>query len=89
MKEQPIFMLEAACRGSDVELMFPDERSESGIAAAKAICAQCAVIEPCLEYALKNKESWGVYGGHTEKERASLLRGISRAARRQRRANGN
>ncbi|MEA2492731.1 MAG: WhiB family transcriptional regulator, redox-sensing transcriptional regulator, partial [Thermoleophilaceae bacterium] len=33
------------------------------IAAAKQICAGCALIEPCLDGALERREPWGVWGG--------------------------
>lgn len=40
---------------------------------AKAICAQCAVVEPCLQFALENNEKFGVFGGMTAEERRRLL----------------
>jgi WhiB family redox-sensing transcriptional regulator len=39
---------------------------------AKAICAQCPVIDPCREHALQVQEPYGVWGGMTVDER--LLR---------------
>lgn len=54
----------AACRdGSAVatRLFFSDQLPD--IARAKAICAECALIEPCLEGAIERREPWGVWGG--------------------------
>jgi WhiB family redox-sensing transcriptional regulator len=62
----------AACRSADPELFFPI--SESGnaleqIAEAKAICAGCPVRRQCLEFALRTRQTHGIWGGLTELER--------------------
>ena len=62
----------AACRGVDPDIFYP--ASEEDAEPAKAICAQCPVRQPCLEYALTNRERDGVWGGATEKERRRMLR---------------
>jgi WhiB family redox-sensing transcriptional regulator len=41
---------------------------------AKAICDRCPVQALCLEYALKIRESHGIWGGLNELERRQLLR---------------
>ncbi len=53
----------AACREIDNagDLFFSEELHE--IAAAKRICAECPVIAPCLEGAIRRREPWGVWGG--------------------------
>lgn len=72
------WQLEAACRGSD-ETFFPPDRAEGcGDRAlrenrAKAICARCAVLETCFQYALSAPEAHGVWGATTSAERARLL----------------
>lgn len=62
----------AACRGVDPDVFYPvsDEEAE----AAKAVCAACPVRQPCLEYALANRERDGVWGGATERERRRMIR---------------
>lgn len=45
---------------------------------AKDICARCHFLEPCLEYALKQKDLYGIWGGTTEKERTQIKNRISR-----------
>ena len=62
----------AACRGVEPDIFYPasDEEAE----AAKAVCGVCPVRQPCLEFALANRERDGVWGGATEKERRRILR---------------
>ena len=61
-----------ACRGLDPETFYPASDDDAG--PAKAICGICTVREPCLEYALVNRERDGIWGGATEKERRRMLR---------------
>jgi WhiB family transcriptional regulator, redox-sensing transcriptional regulator len=62
----------AGCRGVDPDVFYPasDEEAE----AAKAICGACPVKQPCLEYALGQRERDGVWGGATERERRRMIR---------------
>ncbi len=58
------FWSEAACAadgGTLAHLFFSEELQD--IAAAKRICAECPVLEQCLEGALARKEPLGVWGG--------------------------
>lgn len=55
---------EARCRTGDGGLAgvyFSEELQD--IARAKAICAECPVMVPCLERAIARHEPWGVWGG--------------------------
>lgn len=70
---------QAACRGADTSVFFPD--SDEDARAAKAICATCAVREPCLAFALANRQEQGVWGGLTETERRRVRRRRAEAAR--------
>ena len=63
---------QARCRGVDPDIFHPSDEDDG--AAAKAICAQCPVREPCLEYALAAREKDGVWGGLTARERRRVLR---------------
>lgn len=62
----------AACRGVDAEIFYP--ASEEDADTAKAVCGECGVVQPCLEYALSYRERDGVWGGATEKERRRMIR---------------
>lgn len=74
------WQFEGACQGEDSALFFAPsyfERREEKAARevrAKAICATCPVLDPCLEYALRIRESHGIWGGLNEYERRQLLR---------------
>jgi len=70
----------AACRGEDANLFFPPNHVEDREARllreqqAKAICATCPVRIECLEYAVRTRESHGIWGGLNELERRILTR---------------
>lgn len=40
---------------------------------AKRICSECSVVDECLNYALHH-ESYGIWGGLTERERQTMRR---------------
>jgi len=61
-----------ACRGLDPEIFYPPTDDEAD--AAKAVCAECPVREPCLEFALSTREAEGIWGGTTARERRRVLR---------------
>lgn len=61
-----------ACKGLDPDIFYPP--SDDLALEAKAVCGQCSVRQPCLEYALTKREHEGVWGGATEKERRRILR---------------
>ncbi len=68
----PAFMAFGACRGADPDLFFPEQGVS--LEPAKRICGDCAVKDECLEYALDNRERFGVWGGTSERERRRLRR---------------
>lgn len=58
-------------------VFHPDgERSQSGRrrpALARAICATCAVKWECAGFAFDNGEDFGIWGGMSETDRATLF----------------
>ena len=62
----------ALCAQTDPEAFFPD--NGSSVRDAKRICQSCEVQDLCLDYALSNDESFGVWGGLSERERHTLSR---------------
>ncbi|MEV4894234.1 WhiB family transcriptional regulator [Nonomuraea sp. NPDC055795] len=58
-----------ACRTSDPELFFPLALGPEQEARAKAVCAECQVLDQCRDYALSAGESEGIWGGMTPDER--------------------
>ncbi len=88
------WQFDAACRGMDSSLFFHPwgERGparDKRIRRAKAICAECPVIDACRQHALQVQETYGVWGGLSEDERMTLLgrgrRPRPRSASRERR----
>jgi WhiB family redox-sensing transcriptional regulator len=63
---------DALCAQTDPEAFFPEKGGSTRD--AKRICAQCTVRAECLEYALKNDERYGIWGGLSERERRRLRR---------------
>ncbi len=74
------WQFDGACRGEDPSLFFApgyfEKREEKAAreVKAKAICTECSVREPCLEYALRIREPHGIWGGLNEYERRQRLR---------------
>ena len=63
---------DALCAQTDPEAFFPEKGGSTRD--AKRICAQCTVRAECLEYALKNDERFGIWGGLSERARRRLRR---------------
>jgi WhiB family redox-sensing transcriptional regulator len=55
----------------DPDTFFPTDGI--GVQAAQRICAECAVENDCLEYALASRIDHGVWGGASERERRRIL----------------
>ncbi len=62
--------LDALCAQTDPEAFFPEKGGSTR--EAKRVCATCEVREECLEYALANDERFGIWGGLTPTQRATL-----------------
>jgi WhiB family redox-sensing transcriptional regulator len=80
------WLRQAACVGEDPELFFPvgtQGPALRDITSAKRVCARCPVTSECLDWALDNGQTAGVWGGTCEQERVALLRtGTDHARRR-------
>jgi len=70
-EDEPAWVKDANCRGSNLDLFFP-VRGQSA-SKAKAICAVCAVKDECLEYAIARREV-GIWGGLSDRERRKIRR---------------
>ncbi len=70
----------ANCLGVDPDLFFPERGASTR--EAKEVCRGCVVREDCLEYALRNGEKFGIWGGMSERERRKIRRqrALARAA---------
>jgi hypothetical protein len=63
-----------ACRGADMTTFFPAPGDLATVRRALMICDRCPVRIPCRQYALDNRERYGIWGGLTEETRATLTR---------------
>ena len=71
------------CQNTDPELWFGDSNqngytgNERGFnySDARKLCNKCPVRQQCLEYALANREEFGMWGGLSPQQRNKILRG--------------
>ena len=61
----------ARCREYDPDMFFPDKGESPN--PAKRICLRCPVRVECLNYALRARVPYGVWGGLSDRERRRLL----------------
>lgn len=73
---------QAACRGMDIKIFFPDHNdvnlnSRFVWTLAKKVCESCAVKQKCLDYQLPFEEATcrrdGMWGGMTPTERRGYV----------------
>jgi len=62
----------AACRGVETDIFYPATAAEE--AEALSICAMCPVRVQCLDYAIRNRETYGIWGGATPDQRRRIRR---------------
>lgn len=78
--ERPEWFDDAACRGLDPDLFFPQVGEMA--TQAKQVCSTCSVRSACLEFAVTRAEHHGVWGGLSERERQRIRARRSLAPRR-------
>lgn len=71
-KREP-WMADAACKGLDPALFFPEPGNSA--AAAKAVCAECQVRLNCFDYAQAEGLDDGIWGGTSARSRMAARRG--------------
>lgn len=71
----------ASCQGVPTDVMFPTDKA--GEEKALEICENCSVAMDCLEFALSEREEFGVWGGKSERERRGLRRKRARGKTKQ------
>lgn len=68
------------CRGRDTSIWFLDDHKSAegkkSAKEAKEICSTCPVRIQCLNYAIVNKERFGIWGGLTPHERYGRRAGL-------------
>lgn len=63
------WMQEAKCHSDTTIKWFPDQGERHLTSLAKKYCIDCPVRSECLNYAIKNQISHGVWGGQSAYER--------------------
>lgn len=72
LAEDRSWQSKANCMGVDPDLFFPERGASTK--EAKEVCRGCVVREDCLEFALRNSEKFGIWGGMSERERRKVRR---------------
>lgn len=70
--EELVWQNYANCLGVDPDLFFPERGASTR--EAKEVCRGCVVQDECLEFALRNGEKFGIWGGKSERERRKVRR---------------
>ena len=70
---------DANCLGVDPDLFFPERGASTR--EAKEVCRGGVVRQDCLEFALRNGEKFGIWGGLSERERRRIRRQRAQAQR--------
>jgi WhiB family redox-sensing transcriptional regulator len=73
--QRPAWQRRGACRGEPLGRFFPERGASTR--EAKEVCRGCVVREDCLEYALRDDQLQGIWGGMSERERDRLRRAAS------------
>jgi WhiB family transcriptional regulator, redox-sensing transcriptional regulator len=68
------WMVRANCRGMTTNDFFPERGENRANAAARQVCDGCAVRDECIQFALDNNETAGIWGGLSGKQRRALRR---------------
>lgn len=58
---------DAACKGMDPDIFFPERGDHEGVRAAKAVCLNCPVKIDCRDAHITERE--GIWGGMSSRER--------------------
>lgn len=77
-ENDPSWRDDAACLGVDSGVFFVDRGAKA--TEAKQICGGCPVREECLDYALKTRPVYGIWGGLNHNERWDVIQGRRRRA---------
>lgn len=59
--EEREWIKDAACRGMDTNIFFPEKNGGQQSIIAKSICKECKVRADCYEYG--KDEDYGIWGG--------------------------
>ncbi|WP_442973005.1 WhiB family transcriptional regulator [Rhodococcus sp. NBC_00294] len=76
----------AACSGADPAIFFPsNDAVDAECLPAKKFCSVCSVRAQCLEFAVAQRETFGIWGGMHPRQRRAFSRSRTSTDRSQRR----
>jgi len=76
LTRRPSWHAEAACRGMGTDgFVLSRGANESIMSRARAICDRCTVSQECLDFALADPDSMGIWGGTTAQQRRAMRTG--------------
>lgn len=64
--------VDAACRGMDPAIFFPERGDLSALLRAKRVCSRCPVVAECRASGTNERD--GIWGGTTGRERRQQRR---------------
>lgn len=69
-----VWQEDANCVNKDRDMFFPGKNENTVAAEAKAVCKGCdkKVAWACLEYAVRDPKTLGIWGGTSERERLKI-----------------
>lgn len=73
---QPWWERGSCRRGNNAEAFFPEKGKSNHD--AKIICGSCPVKIECLNYAIRRREPYGIWGGKSPHERRKLIQDARR-----------
>jgi WhiB family redox-sensing transcriptional regulator len=65
---------DALCAQTGGDDYFPARDDGAATRRAVKVCLRCEVTEQCLEYALRNNETRGIWGGKSAQQRRRMRR---------------
>lgn len=66
------------CKNHETSFFYPEPGDPLQAKNAKIICRGCPVKAECLTFALENKESFGIWGGYSPRQRTKIRRIIGK-----------
>jgi WhiB family redox-sensing transcriptional regulator len=71
------WMKDAACKGIDTNIFFPERGDMDTVAKALEICSECSVQKQCRDYG--NSERVGIWGGASTRARVLAKRAAKKS----------
>ena len=66
---------QANCKGTDGEAFFAEGQGGQVSSAVLNVCAACPVAQACLDYAIANREQFGIWAGTSPLQRRRMKPG--------------